>query len=105
MMIETPLVHDSLSLTPSKLPRQSGLHLTANELISKTETMPVESNGYKMDPDSPISSNSETRVLSASQHSSLLNGHILPKLSHQQGKSRLYYYHSKQEYDFISVSI
>ncbi|VDN39956.1 unnamed protein product [Dibothriocephalus latus] len=65
-MIETAHVHDSLSLTPSKLARQDAqsIHLTSSDIMAHVDGMPAESNGYTIEPQSPLSSGSEKCALS-----------------------------------------
>nr|VZI47191.1 unnamed protein product [Spirometra erinaceieuropaei] len=65
-MIETAHVHDSLSLTPSKLARQEAqsLHLTSSDIMAHADGMSAEPNGYTIEPQSPLSTGSEKCVLS-----------------------------------------
>ncbi|BHF64393.1 Cugbp, Elav-like member [Sparganum proliferum] len=65
-MIETAHVHESLSLTPSKLARQEAqsLHLTSSDIMAHADGMSAEPNGYTIEPQSPLSTGSEKCVLS-----------------------------------------
>ncbi|VDL86208.1 unnamed protein product [Schistocephalus solidus] len=77
-MIETAHAHDSLSLTPSKLARQDAksVHLTSSDIMAHVDGMPAESNGYIIEPQSPLSSGSEKCVVS--EHRTNSNAATVP---------------------------